>query len=350
MAFNDQAYGLYQGVLFMQRRLMNGVAEGPMYSIGDADKFEITPTQQFDDIKESQTGLRLTSAHNVIGTELKVKINALINSKANFAAALWGTDTGAIAAGTVAAEIVSAWNNGLVPLANIGVSSVVVKLAGTATHVASISVTAPGTGYAPNTRFPMTLTTGVGQSAYAISNAAGNIVGVDVSGTGTALATAASITTPGGGTGATFAIHAGQVPLVLNTDYTLDAINGALTILPGSVLVPAVTDITGVGEPDAGATLLTVAYSYAASAGRVEAFTTGMQYFALRLQGINVANSNQPTIVTCYQVALDMAKMLAFIESKHNSLELDGMLLQDTTRALPTAASPLSQFITVTKA
>lgn len=350
MAYNDLSYGLFQGSLFLQRRQLNGLASGPMYPVGDADKFEISPTQTFDDIKESQTGLRMTAAHIPTGSDIKIKLNLLFSSKRNLLAGLWGTDTGAVAGGTVAAEIIPAYNNALVPLANPGVSSVVAKLAGTVTNAASINVTAAGAGYAPNSQLPMTLTTGVGQTAYAVTNAAGAVTGVVLSGIGTTLPTAATITTPGGGAGATFAINAGQTALVLNTDYTLDATNGSLTTLPGSTLIPAYNDPAQIGATTGGQTNITVAYVYAAYTGKVEAFTTGIQCYTARLQGVNVANNNQPTIVNLYQLALDMTKMLSLIDSKHNNVELDGMLLQDTTRALASAAAPYSQFFNIVKA
>ena len=348
--YNDSAYGLFQGSLFMQRRALNGLPLSGFVPVGDADKLELSPTQKFDDIEESQSGLRMTAAHIPTGTSLKVKANLLFASKSNLTKALWGTDTGAVAAGSVAAEIQTAYNNAMVPLANLGVSAVVVKLAGTATNVASIAVTAGGAGYTANAQLPLTLTTGVGNTAYAVTNAAGVITGVVVSGVGTTLATGATVTTPGAGAGAAFLINAGQAPLVLGTDYTVDAANGSLTILPTSTLVPAYSDIYQVGGTLGGQTQITVAYSYAAYTGKVEAFTTGIQYFAMRLQGVNVANNNQPVIMNVYQAALDMAKLLSMIEAKHNNVELDGMLLQDTTKPLASALSPFSQFFNIVKA
>lgn len=355
MAFNDQSYALLQGSLFMQPRSLNGAPIGPMFFAGDCDKFELSPSQKFDDIQESISGLRTTAAHIPMGTDIKLKANLLNFNKQNIEVGTWGTDTGAVAAGTVSAEIVSAYNpsglnQSIAPLANLGVSAVVVKLAGTATHVASIAVATAGTGYAPNTAFAMTLTTAVGQTAVAYSNAAGSIIGVVVSGTGTTLATAASITTPGGGTGATFTINAGQTTCVLNTDYTVDAVMGSLGIVATSTKIPPFIDALGVAPVGSGATSLTVAYSYVGYTGKVEAFTSGIQYYTMRLQGINVANNNQPVICNVYQAAMDMAKMLSLIEAKHNAMELDGMLLMDTTRAAFSSTSPYSQFFNVVKA
>jgi len=126
---------------------------------------------------------------------------------------------------------------------------------------------------------------------------------------------------------------------VLDTDYTLDAVNGSITVLVVSSVIPEGTPLT-----------TTVTYDHAAYNGKVEAFTTGQRYYTLRLQGRNTAQGNQPVIVTCHQAALDMAKAFSLIEKKHQTFELDGMLLQDTSKPLPQAATDLSQFFTIVKA
>jgi hypothetical protein len=125
----------------------------------------------------------------------------------------------------------------------------------------------------------------------------------------------------------------------LGTDYTLDAVNGSITVLTSSTAIPVGTPLT-----------TTVTYDHAAYNGKVEAFTTGQRYYTLRLQGRNTAQGNQPVIVTCHQAALDMAKALSLIEKKHQAFELDGMLLQDTSKPLPQAPTDLSQFFTILKA
>jgi hypothetical protein len=124
--------------------------------------------------------------------------------------------------------------------------------------------------------------------------------------------------------------------LTEGTDYVVDARQGAVTILPTSTATFPMTT--------------TASYSYDAYSGKVEAFTQNQPVFSVMLLGINTANSNQPVRVECYQWAPDMAKVLNMIEKKHMNFELDGMLLQDQSRPLPTADSPLSQFFTVMKA
>ena len=349
MSFNDNSYGLFQGQLFMQKRSLNGAATGGFIPVGDADKFEITPTQSFDDIKESQTGLRSTAAHIPTGSDIKLKINALWASKAILASGLWGTDTGAVPSGT-AVELATAYNNSLVPLANMGVSSVVASLAGVTGVLASVAVLTPGSGYTPNALLPITFTgsPGINGAGFALTNTAGAVVGayVTVAGSGYVAPTA---TIAGGGTGATFQVNMGAALLVSGTDYTADLVNGSLTILPGSKLVPSFTNTFGVAPVGAGGVGISTAYSYAAYTGKVEAFTSGIQYYTLRLQGINVANG-QAILVNVYQAALDMTKLLSLIDAKHNNVELDGMCLQDTTRPVPTVAAPYSQFFNIVKA
>jgi hypothetical protein len=363
MAFNDQSYGLFQGSVFLQRRLLNGAPMGGFRPIGDADKFEITSSQTFDDIQESQTGMRLTSAHIPTGTKVAAKINMKNVNKDNLSAAIWGMDTEDTAGGTVTAETQSAWNDGennnIVPLANIGVSAETITLLGyggsaVVGSLASIAVTSAGTGYTPKSLLALTLagTPGTGATGFAVTDGSGKVVGAYLTAAGSGyVAPTATITTPGAGTGCVLAVNLTGAALAgAGVDYTLDGVNGALQLNPLGTKVPAFLDPFGVSPVGSGQVWIKAAYTFAAYSGKVEAFTTGIQYFTLRLNGINVANNMQPVIVTGYQFAADMAKVLSFIDSKSFNLELDGMLLQDQTRALPTALNPLSQFFTILKA
>jgi hypothetical protein len=252
MAFNDNSYGLFQGQLFLAPRTMNGALTGGYKPVGDADMFTIDPKQKFEDINESQTGLGLTAAHIPTETSISVKMRLLNIKLDNWERAVWGTQSGAQAGGTVSGEPIVLYADSTAPLAHPGVSSVTIA--------------------------------GLSEGA----------------------------------------------------DYTVDANLGAVTILATSTATFPMTT--------------TVSYSYAAYSGKVEAFTANQPVFSVMLLGINTANSNQPVRVECYQWAPDMAKTLNMIEKKHMNFELDGMLLQDQARPLPTSASPLSQFFTVTKA
>jgi hypothetical protein len=252
MAYNDNSYGLFQGQLFLAPRVMNGALTGGYKPVGDADMFTIDPKQKFEDINESQTGLGLTAAHIPTETSISVKMRMLNIKLDNWERAIWGTQSGAQAGGTVSGEALTLYADSVAPLAHPGVSSV------------------------------------------AISG------------------------------------------LTEGTDFIVDERLGAVTILPTSTATFPMTT--------------TASYTYDAYSGKVEAFTKNQPVFSVLLLGINTANSNQPVKVECYQWAPDMAKTLNMIEKKHMTFELDGMLLQDQAKPLPTSDSPLSQFFTVTKA
>lgn len=255
MAFSDSSYGLFQGSFYVAERSLNGAMLTGFQPVGDVDMFSIDPTQKFDDVEESQSGLGLTAAHIPVSTTVKVKFRALDIKMANWIRATWGGSAGAVAGASVVGESVILYNGQMTALANPGVSAVTISGA------------------------------------------------------------------------------------VLGTDYTLDAVNGAVTVLASSVSIPA------------GAPLSTTAnYTFAGYAGKVQAFTTGQRFYSARLHGRNTAQGNQPVIVTCNQIAFDMAKAFALIEKKHFTMEMDGMLLQDTTLPLPSSPTDLSQFFNVVKA
>ena len=255
MAFTDLSYGVYQGVLFAAKRLMNGAQIGGFMDLGDVEAFTIDPKQSFENIEESRSGYSFTAAHVPTKTDLNVKMTLIQGSMANWERAVWGTYGGTVAGGTVSGEAVTLYNGAMTPLAHPGVSAV------------SVSV---GT------------------------------VGVD---------------------------------------FTVDAANGAILVMPTSTAVPV-----GAG------TAATVSYTYDAFTGSVEAFTTSQPIFMLRLHAINTANNNQPTIVNVHQWAPDMTNMLELISKKHLKMDIGGMLLQDQTRPLPTAALPFSQFFSIQRA
>ncbi len=255
MAYNDSSYGLFQGQLFAAKRTMNGAQIGGYVALGDADKFEISPKQKFEDIEESQTGLGLTAAHIPTSTQITVKINLLNIKTSNWEKAVWGISSGAVAEGTVSGEDVIAYPGASIPLSHPGVSSVVLS-AGT-----------------------------------------------------------------------------------LDVDYTVDLANGMIHIAADSAVFA-----------DEDGTAATVSYGYGAYTNNIQAFTEQQPIFMLRLNAKNTANSGQPILVNVFQWAPDMAKVLDLIGKKHISFELDGMLIQDTLRALPSAENPFSQFFEILKA
>lgn len=251
----DVTYYVGQGTVFMAPRVSGGAVSGGFLALGDCDHLSIEVNQKFDDIEESQSGNRLVAAHVPVGATYSFKMNLLQWSRQNLAKFLYGTDGGAVALGTVTGEAVKAYASSMTPLANPGVSAVVV--------------------------------------------------------------------------------HNGAASLVEGTDYTVDAANGTLTWLPGSTVV------TSVASPVS----LTVDYSYAAYSGKVEAVTATMPEIAIRFNGLNTANGGSPVIVTLHRAAINLAKTLDLLNNKHGSLEVDGMLLPDTT----ITTTGLSQFYNLIK-
>ena len=246
----DLTYALLQGKVYLATRAANGAQNGGLIWVGDCDKVDISTTQKFDDIEESQSGNRNVAAHIPIGTTMAVKVNMLYLSRDNLAIAYMGTATGPVTGATITAEAVTLYNNAVTPLANPGVSAVTVSV---------------GT---------------------------------------------------------------------LGTDYTINATSGFITVLPGSIAVPAGPGVAA-----------TVNYTFATYAGIVEAFTKQITEYFLVVEGLNTANGSAPFLGYFYRVSINLAKMLAMIDSKHAMLEVDGMLLPDLT-----APVGRSQWFTIAKA
>lgn len=125
---------------------------------------------------------------------------------------------------------------------------------------------------------------------------------------------------------------------VLGTDYTVDAVNGAIKVLASSSTIPDGTPLS-----------TTVSYDYATYNGKIHAFTTGQRYYTARLHARDTAKGNAPFLVVTNQIAFDMAKTFNLIGKKHFEMEMDGMCLQDTLIPIPVLPTDPSQFMTVTR-
>ena len=122
---------------------------------------------------------------------------------------------------------------------------------------------------------------------------------------------------------------AGATPLVLNTDYTLDTVNGTITILSGSSVVPA-----GAGVP------CTVNYTHAGVAARVKALTSTAKEYVLRFEGKSQFD-NKAVIATLHRAKPGIAAALDLIGTEVAVLNLEGVLLPDASQA-----SGESQYVT----
>ena len=350
---SDVTYFMGQGKCYIAPRVANGAIAGAYTYVGDVSQLQLTANQKFDDIEESVSGNRLVAAHIPNGLSFASKMVCEQWSAQNLLMATYGGGRNPVAAGTVVAEVVRSYagpnagaSGSMVPLANPGISSVVAVLGGAATAVGSVVVNAKGTSsLAAGTRVTCGLVGNTSSVAPVIVAVIGNdgTGGVDhyevtTPGTSTVLPTSLTVA---GVTGPTQYINAGAVSLVANTDYSVDGPNGAITALPGSQKLPLgyMADVTGVP--------VSVNYSYAAYSSAIEGILTGngIQEYAVRLHGLNTANGNSPVIVTLWRFSMNLAKTLDFIASKHGTLDLDGMLLPDSTRNGTTQ----SQFFSILK-
>lgn len=117
----------------------------------------------------------------------------------------------------------------------------------------------------------------------------------------------------------TLKVGGGPTTLVLDTDYTLDAATGRITII-------SLTAIT------------------AATAGNLQVDYTGAAYEivpmfkaanverALRFNGLNTANSNASVIVELYRVIFDPVGNFDLINDELAQFEIEGSVLYDQTR------------------
>jgi hypothetical protein len=108
--------------------------------------------------------------------------------------------------------------------------------------------------------------------------------------------------------------YTGGTAWVLDTDYSLDAVAGMITILSISK-----------------GTRIEVDYTAAAS-NIVPMFKDVMPERYLRFVGLNTANSNKVVTVELYRVAFDPANTFDLINDEIAQFELSGSVLYDSTR------------------
>ena len=129
-------------------------------------------------------------------------------------------------------------------------------------------------------------------------------------------------------------LKSGATTLVEGTDYKVDLKGGVVEFLAGSTIVTGSTPIA-----------LTADYSYAAYAGKVEGFMNGTKSSKIIYSGVNIADDFARVRVEIKSVIFGLPKKMSFIDNKENPLELDGMMLQDTSVAVGE-----SEFFTMIKA
>lgn len=248
MATTSKYYAVGQGKVYIASRDTTGRTSGFVW-MGDADGFEITGSQTFLDFQESYSGNRSRVIHLPTATDLGFTLALRNLDGDNIAKAFYGS-TNSSGGATVSAEPISAYANSMIPLANPGVSSVVVTKT------------------------------------------------------------------------------AGSTVLVAGTDYTVDAVNGTLTFLPGS------TQVTG-----SSAVPCTVAYTYAAYASKMQMLTDTVKDYILRFEGKSQYDG-KAQVVTLHRANFNLAASLQLIGTDVGVLNIEGALL-----AAPEITSG-SQFVT----
>lgn len=340
---SDLAYYLGQGKVKIAPRQFNGPRTGGFVDVGDSASLMVDVTQKFDDIYESQTGQHQITSHTPIETTYDVKLQMLQYSVENLAIAMQGINSGPQAAGTVTAESQMGYNNSALALQYPAVSSLSLNTAGMSDSVAAVAITAAGSAGTAGTQYPITFSGGTPTTpaaGYVIAGANGGAQSVVITNPGAGY-TAPITATVSGLTGATLEVTAGGTDLVAGTDYNLEVNiggnnGGIVNILPGSLIVPAAMT---------GGVALEASYSYAANSGTVQVGSGGLQEYEILFNGINTKDGNAPVIARCFRVSMNFAKALELIQDKHGMLEVDGMLLPDTT----ITGVGLSQYMTLTK-
>jgi hypothetical protein len=126
---------------------------------------------------------------------------------------------------------------------------------------------------------------------------------------------------------------------VEDTDYSIEsAASGLIRVLDDSPAAPAGTPLT-----------TTVAYDYAAYNGRVDSFVLGQKFYKVVINGKNLAQGNQPCILTINQVQLGMSSKFDFISKKKMEFELMGSVLYDGYLPDAQEAGDLSNLFSIVK-
>lgn len=108
--------------------------------------------------------------------------------------------------------------------------------------------------------------------------------------------------------------------LVLDTDYSLNADTGSIKILAGHTHA----DLTGNGP-----WTLDITFDHGASESVAFAQEI-LKTYAIRFEGINVAEDGAPNIVTIHNVALNLSSTLSLIDTAEATLTIGGEALPDS--------------------
>jgi hypothetical protein len=330
-AQTDATYYIGQGKCFFAPRQTNGPIIGGFQYFGDTQSLQVNSKQKTVDVEENVTGYGGIALHAPVSIPLDFKLQLPIWTMKNLALALFGTNSGANAGGTVASEALTVYTDGgMTRLQNFGLTGA--PTLNTAAGIVSGLTFTAGAGYAsvPTLTFSAPPAGGTQATGY-VTMSGGVITGAFLTNPGQGYTTAPTATLTGGGFTTAGTVTASITPktLVAGTDFSYDATYGQVTPITGgssffSAIYPPTTPV-----------YLTAGYSYNANNGTINMLTQPSPEIALQFNGLNVANPSGSTFaavpVLIKRAKLDFTKMLDLISKKEGILELDGAILYDST-------------------
>lgn len=264
-------------------------AKAPLQAVGNVSMLELEIAEDEKTLADHTQpgGGQWAAVNRVTGVNFKMTMHDL--DTVNLSRGIYGSSSDKVA-GTVAAEVVTAYQGGLSRLANPSPTNVVVTCAAPAWTASAVR--AMGEVILEGT----------------------HVYRATVAGTGAAVKptfkTDGTETTDGAVTWADLGVFAA----VADTDYEVR--KEGLMILGG-------------GIPDG--CPISVAYSYGAHAV-VQALTSGAQIYELAFGGMNEADNNSPVVLDVFKAKVSAAKSIGFISDDFASLEVTGKVLMDATK------------------
>lgn len=116
----------------------------------------------------------------------------------------------------------------------------------------------------------------------------------------------------------------GLITYELDKNYTVNLETGSLYIMTAAEQTAA-SAASPIAESDA----LEVSYSRADQVN-IESFGEAEKEYALRFEGLNTADNNEPVVVTAHRVRLSPLKTLALISDETGTLDMEAPILATT--------------------
>lgn len=119
--------------------------------------------------------------------------------------------------------------------------------------------------------------------------------------------------------GAVVTNQAGDVTYLVDVNYTLNAENGSITIKPDQSLAE---------NQLANGQIIAVSYSYAEQFV-IDPFVYQVKEYALRFEGLNIAESQSPVVVEIHRASQRIVNQLVLLSGAATQLIVTGAVLQD---------------------